>query len=404
VTDATSAAYGDVVPAALEPRVPTTVLLSVAAVGTALVAVFGESGAFTSVGVVSALAGLVPWALVAGGVRVPPLAFAALGLVPVWFGVVLAENPGGMFPAMLLITWVTRTSSRPWLVGGTLAAAAGSIVTLAVRTGEAHENGMAYFLGGLGISWLAGRMLRRQELLNQELQALNELRVEHAAVAERARIAREVHDVVAHSLTVVMLHLTGARRALAADPRRAEEALARAETVGRESLDSIRQVMGLLGDQGTGRDVPQPGLADVSALVDGYRTAGLAVELVGLDTVDPLDVDSTVQLVFYRVVQESLANALQHASGSSCTVRVERRDVDLHVEVANSLRTFAPAAGPARAGLGLRGMTERVRAVGGELTAGPSADGGWRVAARIPLRPRVAEEQMDVGWRQTIAR
>ncbi|MGI9053718.1 MAG: sensor histidine kinase [Ilumatobacteraceae bacterium] len=392
-------------PAVLEPRVPTTVLMSIAAVGAALVAVFGESGAFTGVGLASALAGLVPWALVAGGVRVPPPLFAVLGLVPVWFGVVVAENPGGMFPAMLLATWVTRTSSSRWLVVGTLVAAAGSIVTLALRTSEAHENGMVYFIGGLGISWLAGRMLRRQELLNQELQAMNDLRVQHAAVAERTRIASEVHDVVAHSLTVVMLHLTGARRALATDPQRADEALARAETVGRDSLDSIRQVMGLLRDPGTGRDVSQPGLADISALVDGYRTAGLALEVV--DRIDASDVDPTVQLVAYRVVQESLANALQHAPGSSCAVTVERSTGELRVEVINAAATVATTARSARAGLGLRGMIERVRAVGGELTAGPSADGGWRVSARIPLRADTGQrslDEMDAVWRQTIAR
>jgi len=379
--------------------------MSIAAVGAALVAVFGESGAFTGVGLASALAGVAPWALVAGGVRVPPPLFAVLGLVPVWFGVVVAENPGGMFPAMLLATWVTRTSSSRWLVVGTLVAAAGSIVTLALRTSEAHENGMVYFIGGLGISWLAGRMLRRQELLNQELQAMNDLRVQHAAVAERTRIASEVHDVVAHSLTVVMLHLTGARRALATDPQRADEALARAETVGRDSLDSIRQVMGLLRDPGTGRDVSQPGLADISALVDGYRTAGLALEVV--DRIDASDVDPTVQLVAYRVVQESLANALQHAPGSSCAVTVERSTGELRVEVINAAATVATTARSARAGLGLRGMIERVRAVGGELTAGPSADGGWRVSARIPLRADTGQrsiDEMDAVWRQTIAR
>ncbi len=392
-------------PAVLEPRVPTTVLMSIAAVGAALVAVFGESGAFTGVGLASALAGVAPWALVAGGVRVPPPLFAVLGLVPVWFGVVVAENPGGMFPAMLLATWVTRTSSSRWLVVGTLVAAAGSIVTLALRTSEAHENGMVYFIGGLGISWLAGRMLRRQELLNQELHAMNDLRVQHAAVAERTRIASEVHDVVAHSLTVVMLHLTGARRALATDPQRADEALARAETVGRDSLDSIRQVMGLLRDPGTGRDVSQPGLADISALVDGYRTAGLALEVV--DRIDASDVDPTVQLVAYRVVQESLANALQHAPGSSCAVTVERSTGELRVEVINAAATVATTARSARAGLGLRGMIERVRAVGGELTAGPSADGGWRVSARIPSRADTGQrslDEMDAVWRQTIAR
>ena len=104
--------------------------------------------------------------------------------------------------------------------------------------GNTHESGALYFIGGIGISALSGLMLRRQELITAELAAMNELRVEHAASEERARIARDVHDVVAHSLTVVMLHLTGARRVLATDPQAADEALARAESVGRETASS----------------------------------------------------------------------------------------------------------------------------------------------------------------------
>ncbi len=409
-------------PAAVEPQVSTTVLLSVGAIGAALIAVFGESGAFTGVGVASALAGLLPWALVAGGVRIPPVVFAVLGLVPVWVGVVVAENPGGMFPAMLVVTWVTRTSSNAWLVAGTVVAAAGSIVTLALQTSEAHENGMVYFIGGIGISWLAGRMLRRQELLNRDLQAMNELRVEHAAVAERARIARDVHDVVAHSLTVVMLHLTGARRALAADPAQADQALARAELVGRESLDSIRQVMGLLRDPGGGADVPVPGLADLPALIDGYRAGGLDVES-DLGSM-PTDADAAVGLVVFRVVQESLTNVLRHAAGAVCRVAVRTgadtsaRHVD--VEIGNSVAPGVTAV-DLRTGLGVPGMVERVRALGGRLEAGPVAGGGWSVRATIPLRglaraaqravadepptsPPVAPDTIEGGWPTSIAR
>lgn len=408
-------------PATVEPRVPTTVLLSVAAVGAALIAVFGESGAFTALGVASALVGLLPWALVAGGVQLPPAVFAVLGLVPVWVGVVIAENPGGMFPAMLVVTWVTRTSSNAWLVAGTVVAAVGSIVTLALQTGEAHENGMAYFIGGIGISWLCGRMLRRQELLNQDLQAMNELRVEHAAVAERARIARDVHDVVAHSLTVVMLHLTGARRALAADPAQADQALARAELVGRESLDSIRQVMGLLRDPGDGADVPVPGLAELPALIDGYAAGGLDLES-DLSSM-PMDADTAVGFVVFRIVQESLTNVLRHAPGASCHVSVRAgadaaaRHVD--VEISNGVATGAGVV-DVRAGLGVRGMVERVRALGGRLEAGPVAGGGWMVRATIPLRgvarapramldgpptqPPAAPETIEDGWPTPIAR
>ena len=179
-----------------------------------------------------------------------------------------------------------------------------------------------------------------------------------------------------------MLHLTGTRRALATDPAGADEALARAEEVGRESLDSIRQVMGLLREPGTGTDVPVPGIADLPALLDGYRAGGLDVvaTVAALPGVDP-----TVGLVVYRVVQESLTNVLRHAPGAACTVDVAAAGGAVEVVVVNGPGAHAPAdaAGDARTGLGVRGMVERVRALGGEVVAGPTPGGGWRVAATI---------------------
>lgn len=401
---------------------PTTLVLSLAAVAAALVAIFGSDDSFTPLTVGAALAGLVPWALVAGGVRVPVPVFAIMTLACAAVTIVLDVNEGGMFPVMLMVVWVAR-SSGDWRVhAAVLAVSAGLLVATAIREKSAHEAGLVYFAGGTGISWLAGLMLRRQESLTIELQAMNELRVEHAATAERARIAREVHDVVAHSLTVVMLHLTGARRAMSTEPERAEEALARAESVGRESLESIRQVMGVLREHHGGRDVAaQPGLGDVDALIDGYRIGGLAVD-AAIDDSD--DVDPTVGLVIYRVVQESLTNVLRHASGASCSVAVSApAGCPIRAEIVNG--PVPASAGADRLhdsgrGLGVRGMTERVRAVGGELVAGPSSHGGWQVTAIIPRRRLaptasgadgsdaspfgVAAGQPEVAWTQPTAR
>lgn len=366
-------------------RVPTTLVLSLAALGSALVATFGENDSFSSLTVAAALVGLVPWALVAGGVRVRPLLFAAMTLSCAGVITVVGANAGGMFPVMLMLVWVARASGDWRVHAGALTSSLGLLVATAVRLESAHEAGLVYFAGGVGISWLAGLMLRRQESLTLELAAMTELRVEHAASAERARIARDVHDVVAHSLTVVMLHLTGARRAMSTEPARAEEALARAEIVGRESLESIRQVMGVLREPQHDGRAPDPGLADVTALIDGYRLGGLVVDA----DVDPtVDVDRAVGVAIYRIVQESLTNALRHAPGAPCTIAVGAPPAGpLTVEVSNGLRTVGTAM-PAvpRQGLGIRGMTERVRAVGGELVAGPAPDGGWRVRATIPHR------------------
>jgi signal transduction histidine kinase len=223
-------------------------------------------------------------------------------------------------------------------------------------------------------------------VLTAELAALGALQVEHAAGAERERIARDVHDIVAHSLTVVMLHVTGARRMLATDPDRAAEALERAEEVGRESLDQIRGVVGLLR---SGDDGANPGLGDVEGLVERFRRSGIHVTTT-IDVDQLGDVDPTTGLVAYRVVQEALSNAVRHAGGAPIEVMVASAPEggSLVVEVRNGPGRPTPAS-QARTGLGVRGMSERVRALGGRFEAAPRPDGGWVVSARLPVRPRL---------------
>ncbi|MEJ7561478.1 MAG: histidine kinase [Ilumatobacteraceae bacterium] len=391
-------------------RVSTTLVLPLAAVAAALIAIFGEDDSFGAVTVVGALAGLVPWALVAGGVRIPLVAFGAWTLAAGVLVVTVGSSAGGMFPVMIALVYVAKATDDWWLIGTMVVGGAAAIVVLAIAEKSVHQSGMIYFLGGTGISLLSGRQLRQRERLVDELRAMQQLRVEHAAVEERTRIAREIHDVVAHSLTVVMLHVTGARRVLGSNPARAEEALARAESVGRESLDSIRQVVGLLraGEEGRSATEPsQPGLDALDALVAGYRSAGVDLSV----DVRFVDLDPAIGLVVYRLVQESVANALQHAPGAPCTVLIDtvqpaspyaRR---LHVEIANS-----PARNPVstvairsatRPGLGVRGMRERVLAAGGTFRAGPDDAGGWRVVATLPLRAAVAVQEPSTATRTT---
>jgi signal transduction histidine kinase len=379
--------------------VSTTVLLGIAAIGMALIAIFGQAGTFTAPTVAGALVGLLPWALVVGGIELPPWSFALLSFVPGAFIVLVEENPGGMLPLMLLVVWIARVSASRLLVGATLAASGASIVALAIREGSIHETGCLYFLGGLAISWLAGTMLRRQELLVAEVRAMHAQQVDQLAAAERTRIARDVHDVVAHSLTIVMLNLTGARRALATNPERADEALAQAERVGRESLDSIRHVMGLLREPGADAELPQPSLMALPALIAGYRSAGHAVDAEIDPRLHDSVTDPTVQLVLYRVVQESLANVAQHEPGAASTVVAALEPTQVVVEVTNSAGTARPPGGNrTRTGLGVPGMTERVHAVGGQLRAGPIAGGGWRVTATVPLRTASPPDRDAVTW------
>jgi signal transduction histidine kinase len=178
---------------------------------------------------------------------------------------------------------------------------------------------------------------------------------------------------------------------LANDPARAAEALDRAETVGRESLDSIRQVVGLLrtGDDGDGRSGPLPVLTDIPGLVEQYRVAGLSVS--GVLRLDGVAADPATSLTAFRVVQEALANVLQHAPGEPVRLEVGGTPDGSSLRILAENPTPSPGLRSARgrAGLGVRGMTERVRAAGGSVKVGTVDGRVWRVEASLPLRPAV---------------
>ncbi len=355
-----------------------------AATAAALIAVFGAKLDTSWITPVFALVGLLPWALDAGGVRLPAPVFAAAALVPAALVVLVDRNPGGLFPVLLAIVWVTVAASSRRTICATLFAGVAITIGLAVLERTTHETGTVYFLGGLGVAVMSGAMLRRQEAMVRELQQAHAQQALHAAHAERTRIAREVHDVVAHSLTVTMLHVTGARRVLASDPARAAEALERAEVVGRESLDSIRRVVGLLREADDESDSrPLPSLGDIGALVEQYREAGLILETdLRLDGVTP---EPGTALAAFRVVQEALSNVLQHSPGAAADVRAGIDESGaLRIVVENA--TAAAGRSTGREGLGLRGMAERVRAAGGSIEVGPTGSGRWRIDAVLPLR------------------
>lgn len=373
-----------------------TTVMGLAALVAALIAMFGEQDAFGAFTIAASLVGLVPWALLAGGIHVPmPVLLGSL--VPAGLMVIVDENPGGMFPAMVALVWITRELGSSWVTYLTVGTTMSFAVVHAVRIDSAHESGVIYFIGGVGISAFAGTMLRRQDQLVDELQTARALESEHAAASERTRIAREVHDVVAHSLTVVMLHVTGAKRAITSNPKGATEALERAETVGRESLASIRQMVGLLrSDDGADRHDPLPTLGDIPALVTQYREAGLQIEVSvdALANIDRLRADPGTELAAFRVVQEALANVLQHAPGRGCSLHIGRGpDSDtLIVVIENPLvdPRFGEPTTNARRGLGVLGMHERARAAGGSFEAGTTAERTWRVEATLPLHPAAA--------------
>lgn len=202
-----------------------------------------------------------------------------------------------------------------------------------------------------------------------------------AQAAERSRIAREMHDVVAHSITVMIALSDGANVALTRSPDAARTALVELSSTGRSALAEMRRVLGVLDDDGAPM-APQPGSHDLAALVERFRTAGLPVEARGLGTVLPDE--ATLQLAVHRVVAEALTNALRHAPG---TPRVQlcltRTDEAVLVEVLDDgPRGPVPDAGGA--GRGLIGMRERAAVYGGAVEAGPRPEGGWRVRVTLP--------------------
>ena len=242
--------------------------------------------------------------------------------------------------------------------------------------------------------WLAGRAVRSHSRLAAELheeavraEEDREAEARRAMAEERRRIARELHDVVAHSVSVMVVQAGGGRRILASDPARATEAAAQIERTGREALVEMRRSLGLLHAADEQPDLtPQPSLAQVATLVERARAAGLPVELT--QEGEPRPLGAGTDIAAYRVVQEGLTNALKHAGAVPTRVSLRWRDEDLEVAIQDE-GGAAPEPGEPP-GHGLLGMRERVHLYGGDLHAGRRSGGGFEVRARLPLREREA--------------
>ena len=206
---------------------------------------------------------------------------------------------------------------------------------------------------------------------------------DQAVADERRRIARELHDVVAHHVSVMSVLATGARRVLARDPAAADEALGSIAETSRTTLRELRRLLDVLRtDAEPAADLtPQPGLAGLESLVDQVREAGLPVAL-RVDGV-PAPLDPGLALTIFRIVQEALTNALKHAGTATAQVRLTFGVYWLIVEIVDTGR--GPSLDPNRAGHGLVGMRERVALYGGTLRTGPRPGGGFRVYAKVPM-------------------
>ncbi|HEX2088253.1 MAG TPA: histidine kinase [Solirubrobacteraceae bacterium] len=249
--------------------------------------------------------------------------------------------------------------------------------------------------GFAAAAWGAGRAIQHRTRLTAELHEAalradedREAQAARAVADERRRIAREMHDVVAHSVSVMVVQAGGARRILERDPQRAVEAAELIERTGRSALLEMRRLLGVFGTRAgePAATAPQPTLDELTALVARARSAGLPVDVRVEGERRPLPAGA--EAAVYRVVQEALTNALKHAGSAPTEVVLRWQDEALEVVVADRGRARAAGAASASlpgAGHGIVGMRERVKVYGGSLSALPEPGGGFVVRARIPL-------------------
>jgi signal transduction histidine kinase len=241
------------------------------------------------------------------------------------------------------------------------------------------------------IGWSGGLAFRRhahnEQVLRDRAERLELARVaeaERAVAAERTRIAREIHDIVAHNVSVMVVQARGGRRALQHHPDDARQAFSSIESAGGQALTEMRRMLGILrSDQGPSL-APRPSLDHLDALIEQVRSAGLAVDL-DIEGA-PIALPAGLDLAAYRVVQEALTNTLKHAGPAHARVLVRYGASDLELEICDDGQG-ATANG---AGSGLVGMNERVSLYGGVLESGNRPDGGYFVHARLPLEAEVA--------------
>jgi signal transduction histidine kinase len=246
------------------------------------------------------------------------------------------------------------------------------------------EVAVGIWVVAIAFIWVVGRAVARQERLVVELEGTRRQLAQQALLAERRRIARDVHDFVGHGLAAVMLQVTSARHVLRRDPDAAEEALRSAEEVGRLSMQELRRTVTVLRSEAeTGVAAPAPTASEIPALVDQARAGGLAVELHTRG--DLSRISPSVGLALYRIVQEALANAARHAPRARTMLGLELANgrVALLAETSGPVAVMS-ASERERPHYGLIGMRERATALGGNLDAGPTRD-GWRVRCELPV-------------------
>jgi signal transduction histidine kinase len=312
-----------------------------------------------------------------------PVLAVSVGAVTVYSLLGYVNGASLIAPVLALYAVAVRVSTRQ--------AVAAAVVTLAVlMTATAVRNPFGHISGGgfdllpgmVAAALFAGIAVANRRAYAASLLDRAEQDARRRVDEERLRIARELHDVVAHTMATINVQAGVAAHVLSTRPEAAAESLQAIKAASKEGLRELRAILNVLRQADDADPTqPAPGTAQLEALITGARRAGL--ETAFTVTGDPVRLPAAVDLAAYRIVQESLTNAIRHAGPATAAVSLSYREDELQIEVTDTGQ--GPPAGATSAGHGLAGMRERAAAVGGTLQAAPGPGGGYRVAARLPL-------------------
>ena len=289
--------------------------------------------------------------------------------------------------APLMALYAVAANSRPVVSGGAAAAlAVGAVAVFLANTGPLDDDILDYLLS-VATAWLLGygvwlNRARTSLLADQAAQLTREQAAQTQAAVrqEQTRIARELHDIVAHRVVVMVAQAGASTRMFDTDPQRARHALKSIEILGREALTEMRRLLGVLWTHDEGSKAPQPGLADLPDLIAQIERAGLPVEL--RISGQPRTLPAGVELSAYRIVQEALTNTLKHAGPARADVELRYQPDLLEVRVDDDGQGNSSLL---KAGQGLVSMRQRAALVGGEVSLGPRTGTGFQVAAKLPV-------------------